>query len=297
MISQKHFTAAVVAFTTWGFFSLALKPLAEHSSLLILFYRIFGACALVFLINVAFRRKQFKESYTLFKQESTAYRRRFFITQALSAALLLSNWLIFIYTVNQINVMAVSFAYLICPITTNFLAYFILKDKMKPVQWLALSLSVIACILMTLSGEGHLLFSMVIALTYSLFLITQKFSSGIDSFLTLQVQLMFMCLFCLPMSFFLDLSIPQDTHFLPLIGLIIAAFTIFPLLLNIYALKGLKSGVVGILIYINPTINFLLAYFYFHESKTSTQFIAFGIILLSILVYNLDHFKLKKVKS
>jgi chloramphenicol-sensitive protein RarD len=71
-------------------------------------------------------------------------------------------------------------------------------------------------------------------------------------------------------------------------------FTIVPLFLNLYALKELNSGTVGILLYINPIINFGMAFWYFGEQTTPHKALAYGLILLSIVVYNLKFKKKKK---
>ncbi|MNE47234.1 EamA-like transporter family protein [compost metagenome] len=63
-------------------------------------------------------------------------------------------------------------------------------------------------------------------------------------------------------------------------------FTIIPLFLNLYALKGINSSAVGIMIYINPIINFLLAIFYYKEDVSSLQLFSYFLILVSIIVFN-----------
>ncbi len=67
---------------------------------------------------------------------------------------------------------------------------------------------------------------------------------------------------------------------------IVVFFTIIPLFLNLYALKGINSATVGIIMYVNPLINFTLAIFYFKEAITSLQLISYFLILLSIIIFN-----------
>jgi len=68
--------------------------------------------------------------------------------------------------------------------------------------------------------------------------------------------------------------------------LIVLLFTIIPLFLNLYALKGMNSSAVGILMYTNPLINFLLAIFYFKENINLSQIMAYSLILVSIVIFN-----------
>jgi chloramphenicol-sensitive protein RarD len=68
--------------------------------------------------------------------------------------------------------------------------------------------------------------------------------------------------------------------------MIVVFFTIIPLFLNLYALKGINSSAVGIMIYINPIINFLLALFYYNEQVNVLQLFSYFLILISIVVFN-----------
>jgi chloramphenicol-sensitive protein RarD len=58
------------------------------------------------------------------------------------------------------------------------------------------------------------------------------------------------------------------------------------LFLNLYALKGISSATVGILMYINPIMNFMIAFFIFGEPITTLQFLAYFLILISIIIFN-----------
>jgi chloramphenicol-sensitive protein RarD len=67
---------------------------------------------------------------------------------------------------------------------------------------------------------------------------------------------------------------------------IVVIFTIIPLFLNLYALKEINSSTVGIMMYINPIINFLIAIFYYKEEVTLIQLVSYFLILISILIFN-----------
>ena len=67
---------------------------------------------------------------------------------------------------------------------------------------------------------------------------------------------------------------------------ILILFTIIPMFLNNWALKGINSSTVGILIYLNPIMNFLLAIFYYKEIVTDLQMLGYGMILFAIVIFN-----------
>ncbi len=63
-------------------------------------------------------------------------------------------------------------------------------------------------------------------------------------------------------------------------------FTLVPLYMNLYALKGASASNVGIMLYINPLIAFMLAIFYYNEHINALQFVSYFLILLSVFIFN-----------
>jgi len=68
MKSFRYLAAALLAFIIWGFFSLAIRPLAGYASLDILFFRVFIGVTLMMVIGVFARRAAWKETIQLFRK-------------------------------------------------------------------------------------------------------------------------------------------------------------------------------------------------------------------------------------
>lgn len=283
---SKHYLAAIASFIIWGFISFGLKPLQQYASTDILFYRIFFCVGLMLIINILVSRKKLAEAVGVFNGMRLKEKRKLLVATGLSGLLLAANWFFFIYVMNHVSVRAASFAYLVCPILTTVLAFFILKEKLTATQWGAVGLSVVGCVLLSLNGFIDIFYSLIVALTYALYLVIQKKITIIDRFLLLNIQLIIACLVLLP--FFPSLSgpVPQEISFYGYILVMAVVFTIIPLFLNLYALKEVKSSTVGILLYINPIIGFLLAAFYYREDISALQIIAYSLILISIIIFN-----------
>ena len=79
---------------------------------------------------------------------------------------------------------------------------------------------------------------------------------------------------------------PAVTSFWLHIFVIAVVFTIIPLFLNAYALVGMTSSALGILIYLNPIVAFAVAFFYFKENIDIHQLFAYLLLLLSIVIFN-----------
>lgn len=283
---SKYYLAAFISFVIWGFFSLALKPLKAYASLDILFYRVLFCAVIMAVISLFVRVKVLKENIAIFRQMPPAQRQRVTILTLAGGFLLTANWFFFIYVMNHISVKAASFAYLVCPIMTTVIAYFVLNEKLSKWQWTAVLLSVASCMLLSFSNVADIAYSLIVAASYAFYLVSQRKNTGLDKFLVLTVQILFSALLLLPFYPQYSEALPTEFSFYALIFLIAVLFTIVPLYMNLYALQGVTSSTMGILLYINPLMNFVIALLYFHEPINAIQITAYSLILVSIVVFN-----------
>lgn len=283
---NKYYSAAFLAFFVWGFFSFALKPLHNYPSLDILFYRVFFSAITMVLINVVFRRNVMRKNWNHFKTILPKQQKSVVMLTLGGGIFLSSNWFVYIYVMNHVSVNAASLAYLICPIVTTVFAFFMLKETLSKWQWIAVLISVFSCVLLSFNHFQDIFYSLITAATYALYLVSQRKNNDLDKFLSLTIQLIFTALVLLPFYPKYSGTIPVEPLFYGYMFLIVVFFTIIPLFLNLYALKGINSSAVGIMIYINPIINFLLAIFYYNEQVSSLQLFSYLLILVSIVVFN-----------
>jgi len=194
---------------------------------------------------------------------------------------------------NNISVKATSLAYLICPILTTVIATIFIKEKLNTWQWIAVGLSTLSCLILSFGHFMDMFYSVIIALTYAIYLVLQKINTHFDKFFTLTIHILISALILIPYGYSGSVDVAHLALFYELVLLIAVLFTIIPLFLNMYALKGLSSSLVGVLLYINPIIAFLLAIFYFDERINLNQGIAYGLIMLAVIVFNVAYLKNK----
>ena len=283
---SKYYLVAFLSFVIWGFFSLALKPLHNYPSLDILFYRVFLCAVIMLVITLFIRVGVLKQNIGFFKAMPSADKKSVIARTLGGGILLTANWFFFIYVMNHISVKAASFAYLVCPILTTVIAFFVLDEKLSKWQWAAVLLSIVSCVLLSFNNIADVAYSMIVALSYALYLVTQRRNFGLDKFLILTVQIVFSALILLPFYPSYSAALPVESSFYWFILLIAVLFTIVPLYMNLYALQGVTSSTMGILLYINPLMNFSIALIYFHEPINTFQIIAYSFILISIIVFN-----------
>ena len=150
-------------------------------------------------------------------------------------------------------------------------------------------MSILSCILLAYGHFIDLFYSFIIALSYAGYLVLQKNKFKLDKFFTLTIHILVSTILLLPILAVVDNSAPKTDEFYTYILIIAIGYTIIPLFLNIYALKGLDSSVVGILLYLNPIISFFLAVLYYKESINTAQIIAFGMIFIAVVIFNIAY--------
>lgn len=274
------------AFIIWGLFSLPLKAIDHYASLDILLSRVLMASVLILAISFIFRRKVSFENIRIFKSFSKRHQRRLILLNFISAILLAINWYLFIFVMNRISVNATSLAYMLCPIITTVLAYIFLKDRLSSVQWIAVSLSLMSCVLLSIGHFMDVFYSFIIALSYAIYLILQKKNHQLDRFFTLTFQIVFGTIILLPL-FSQQQELPEKgTYFYGIVFLIAGIFTILPMFLNVFSLNKLNSSTAGIFIYLNPVFSFLLALFYFKEEMELMKIIAYSVVFFSVILFN-----------
>lgn len=271
--------------------SIPLRNIKGFPPQEILYYRIFVSIMMVWATILLFRRAALKKDIDLFINLPKAKKIRLVLLTVLSAFLITGNWFTYIYAVNSVSLKAAAFAYMVCPLLTALCGFIILKEQLTKAKIIALIVALVSIILLATGSLHEVLWAILIATFYAIYVIVLKVIKDIDKFNFLGVQLVLSGLMMLPMYLVSSNTFPTDTFFWSHIFLIAIVFTIIPLFLNAYALLGMPSSALGILIYLNPIVAFTVAFFYFHEKIDIHQLFAYLLLLLSIVIFNVQLLK------
>ena len=286
MNNSKHYIAGASAFVIWGFFSIPLRALREYGVGEILYFRILFAAIVLMLMIAAFKRGEIRKDIATLKALPRGQRNKMIALTLIGGVLLIVNWLTFIYIVNNINIKTASFSYMICPVITAVLGNVLLKEQLSPLQWIAVGLCTLSCILIGISSALEMGYSFLTAFTYALYLVSQRRNQGFDRLVILGIQILFSSLILNLFYGSLIHQIPDAASFYWITLVIAVVFTCLPLFLNLYALNKINSATIGILLYLNPIINFSIAFIVFKEKIDLTQAVGYGIIILALVLFN-----------
>lgn len=278
--------AALGSFMLWGFFSIPLRNIRMYPSEEILYYRIFTSLVCICIAILLFRKKQLKADIRYIREAPVAKRKLIGLQILVATVFLLLNWYAFIYAINHVSLTAAAFAYMVCPLLTAFGGFIILKEELSKLKVISLLVALASIIFLGTGSLTDVLWSGVIALFYAGYLLIQRKMEGLDKLNVLAMQFAVSVLLVMPFYISRHQAVPADAWFWLHIILIAVVFTIVPLFLSLYALIGIPSSTVGILIYINPIVAFTVAILYFGEVISLNQVYAYLLLLFSVILFN-----------
>lgn len=284
--NSKYLISAFLSVAIWGFFSIPLRNLKAYQAEEILYYRIFTSLIVIWLAIFVFRKKQLRSDIAFLKVADSRLKRKIVAQLLLSTILLTLNWYTFIYAINNVSISSGAFAYMVCPLITAFGGYLILRENLTKIQLTALLVACLSILMLARGSLVEVLWSIIIAALYAFYLIIQRKMQHLDKLNALAFQITLAVIFMLPFYFYQHESVPTGIWFWGHIIIIAALFTVIPLFLSLYALIGIPSSTLGIIIYLNPIIAFTVAIFYFDEHINIVQLTAYMLLLFAVLLFN-----------
>lgn len=210
-----------------------------------------------------------------------------------SALLIMGNWLTFIYSVVEARVSEASLGYYINPLVSVALGSLFLKEKLRPLQWLAVSVAASGVIIFTLLEGSLPWISLILAFSFALYgLIRKQVHASAEVGLAVEMTLLFAPMLLLQgylanEEVTLFLKSPEITW-----GLILGGFvTVIPLWLFARAAKKLQLTTVGLMQYLAPTTQLMVAIFYIGEDP-GTKWIPLSLIIVALAIYSGDSIRL-----
>ncbi|MEO8171339.1 MAG: EamA family transporter RarD [Oxalobacteraceae bacterium] len=274
---------AATAYVLWGLFPLYFKLLQSVPAQQILMHRIIWSLAFVLLV-LAWRR-QWRWLRTLLHQP------RVLLGFGVSAVLLSTNWMIYIWAVNSGRVVDASLGYFITPLVSVLFGYLLLKERLRPLQWVAIALAAAGVVWLTWHSGQLPWIGLALAASFGTYGLLRKTAAlGPLEGLTLETLL----LVPLALGYLLLLSTQDQNvfHAAPAATrwLLAAAgpITAIPLLLFAAGARRIPLSTLGLLQYIAPTLQLLLGVWLYREPFGGARLIGFVTIWAALAVYSAE---------
>lgn len=279
------------SYILWGLLPIYWKILSDVSSEEILASRILWSFVFMLLILVV--TKKWGQFLQTFKEVKRNQKQLWVLV--IASLLISGNWFIYIWAVNDGQVIQASLGYYINPLISVLLGLLFLKEKLSAAQYLSFSMAAVGVLVLSFSYGQVPWISLALAFSFGFYGLVKKLMK-VDSAIGLTLETMVVSpialaymvfLFVQDQQSFLAVSLTTD---LLLFGA--GAATAIPLLLFAMGAQKIPLSMLGFIQYIAPTIMLLLGVFIYDEHFSSIHLISFLFIWAALVVYSLSRTKI-----
>lgn len=272
--------AALGAYTLWGLVPIFFKQLGSVAALEIIAHRVVWSLLLVAALLVCTGRLQ---ALWLAARDL-----RILARAALAAALVMTNWLVFVWAVNAGRIIETSLGYFITPLVSILLGVVVLGERLRGRQWMAVGCAGLGVVLESWRVGGLPWVSLALAATFGSYGLLRK-QLPLDAGGGLLLETACAAPFALVYLLWLGNAGSFGSE-VSLTWLLIATgpVTAIPLLLFAIGARRLPLATLGFLQYTAPSLSLLVAIFFYGEAMDLARLLAFVAIWAGLALYSAD---------
>ncbi|RHZ32462.1 hypothetical protein DYB37_012678, partial [Aphanomyces astaci] len=289
MTKLRGVAAALTTFTIWGVSPLYWRELGHVPELQVLMHRILWSFVLCATLTVAFARDWSVLATAFGHAKTTAAFRR----HGIAALFISGNWAVYVWAVNAGFVSQAGLGDYILPLITVLLGVVFLRERLHQYQWAAIGLATLGLCVISVGYGVFPWVSLVLALCEALYSFAK--TSPLVRLNAIQGVAFEMSMLVVPaVAYLVFVEVSEgnrgvfghgEIHTdLLLVGS--GVVTALPLVTLSYAVQHLPLTVVGVLVYVTPTIVVLLAAFAFHEHFSAVTLLGFGLVWASLVIFS-----------
>ncbi len=280
---NKGFWFAVGAYFTWGLFPMYWKALAQVPALQLLGHRIVWSFLFMMILLLVLRQGK------SFRTEIASP--RILLVYGIAAVFLAINWLTYVWAVNAGFIVETSLGYFINPLLSMLLGVVILRERLRPFQWIPVGLAAAGMLYLTFAYGNFPWIGLTLALSFGIYGFVQKVAplNSLHS-----VALETMILFLPAVLYLLYTEIAGQGIFLhadpgsDLLMIGAGVVTAIPLLMFAAATQRITLFLIGVLQYIAPTMYFLIGVLVYGEQLTAERLTGFAIIWVALILFAVE---------
>ncbi|MDO5634961.1 MAG: EamA family transporter RarD [Micrococcus sp.] len=274
------------AYGIWGMLPLYIAATAPASAIEIVIMRI--GFSLVFCLILLLILRRFRELRTALGTP------RRLGAVGLAALMIAINWLLYASSVTTGHVAQASLGYFMNPLVNVLLGVALLGERLRFAQWAAVAIAAAAVLVITLDAGQVPWIGLGLAFSFGLYgLIKKRAGTTVHPVTAMTAETaVLMPVFVVGLVWLTTAGLlTTGSHGVGHTAVMAASgiITAVPLILFATAARTVPLSVLGILQYIAPTLQFLLAITVFGEHMAPGRWVGFGLIWLALVVFTADH--------
>ena len=286
---KKGVLAMVVACIVWGLSPLYYKLLVSVPPIELLSHRTIWS--LVLFALVLFIQGRLRGALGVLGN------RNIMATLFIAALMIAFNWFVFIYSIQINRATESSLGYFIFPLVSVIFGVVLFREKLGRAQMLAVMLAAVAVLILTYGLGQAPWIALSVSVSFGIYGVIKK-SLSIPAIVTVTLEVLLLSPIAL-MILYLHHASDSGGQFgqslsVSLLLILSGPMTATPLILFSYATRRVALATVGILQYINPSLQFLCATVLFLEPLSLWHAIAFPLIWAALALYSWASFQTAK---
>lgn len=282
-IDARGLAATATAFFIWGLMPLYLAALRHVPVLQVTAHRLVWGC-IVGLAWLALR-SELKLVRTALSDSKVRLR------LCLSALLISINWVAYVWGIANHHAVEASLGYFINPLVNVLLGIVFFGERLNRAQWTSVAIAATGVAYLTWNA-GHLPWiALVLAFSFGLYGAVRKVVQ-VDALAGFASETLLLVPLGIGFLFWCEWNATGvlghgsvATHALLMAG---GPITAIPLVLFAFGARRIPYSTVGLLQYIGPSIQLVIALFVFHEPFTRERGVGFALIWTALAIYAID---------
>jgi chloramphenicol-sensitive protein RarD len=278
--------AGLSAYVLWGLFPLYFPLLKPAGGVEIVAHRVVWSLVFVAVLLSALRG---------WGQVRAAFAdRRTMLVLSAATAMIVINWLVFVYGINSGQVVETSLGYFINPLLSVVLGVLVFKERLRRLQWLAVGIAAVAVVVLTVDYGRPPWIALALAGSFGFYGVMKKLVR-VEAAPGLFVETALVVVPALGVLAVLEAR--GDGVFghegtgsaLLLVGSGVA--TAIPLLLFAAAARRIPLSTVGLLQYVNPLMQLAIGVLIYSEPMPPVRLAGFVIVWVALAVFTMDNLR------
>ena len=286
---KKGVLAMVVACIVWGLSPLYYKLLVSVPPIELLSHRTIWS--LVLFALVLFIQGRLRGALGVLGN------RNIMVTLFIAALMIAFNWFVFIFSIQINRATESSLGYFIFPLVSVVFGVVLFREKLGRAQMYAVMFAAVAVLILTYGLGQAPWIALSVSVSFGIYGVIKK-SLSIPAIVTVTLEVLLLSPIAL-MILYLHHASDSGGQFgqslsVSLLLILSGPMTATPLILFSYATRRVALATVGILQYINPSLQFLCATVLFLEPLSLWHAIAFPLIWAALALYSWASFQTAK---
>ena len=216
-----------------------------------------------------------------------------------AGALILVNWLVYVYATLTDHVVEAALGYFTNPIVTVLLGVFVLRERLRVLQWVAIGISAVAVLVLAINYGQFPFIALTLAFSFGFYGLVKKQVGGrVDAVSGLTIETAWLSVPAAVALIVLAssgvLTIGSDNVLQTVAMLCAGIVTAVPLLFFAAAARRLPLTYLGLTQYIAPLLQFVIGVFVLQEAMPPARWLGFGLVWIALVILTIDMFRAQR---